>query len=111
MVIAGQSSFPALGDIDQVKIGDSPKVDREGDPIPFFWSDQYDVKYQWAGYAPVWDSVDVEGDAHDEFSARYLLAGRLVGVFVANRPKEFGQLRRELVEACTSVDDREVVAQ
>jgi hypothetical protein len=30
MVIAGQSSFPALGDIDQVTIGDSPKVDREG---------------------------------------------------------------------------------
>jgi len=30
MVIAGQSSFPALGDSDQVKIGDSPKVDREG---------------------------------------------------------------------------------
>jgi hypothetical protein len=30
MVIAGQSSFPALGDNDQVKIGDSPKVDREG---------------------------------------------------------------------------------
>jgi hypothetical protein len=31
MVIAGQSSFPALGDSDQVKIDDSPKVDREGD--------------------------------------------------------------------------------
>jgi gluconolactonase len=30
MVIAGQSSFPALGDSDQVKIRDSPKVDREG---------------------------------------------------------------------------------
>ena len=30
MVIAGQSSFPALGDSDQVKISDSPKVDREG---------------------------------------------------------------------------------
>jgi hypothetical protein len=28
--IAGQSSFPALRDSDQVKIGDSPKVDREG---------------------------------------------------------------------------------
>ncbi len=66
------------------------------DPIPFFWSDQYDVKYQWAGYAPVWDSVDVEGDAHDDFAARYLLDGRLVGVFVANRPRQFGRLRREL---------------
>jgi hypothetical protein len=30
MVIAGQSSFPALGDNDQIKISDSPNVDREG---------------------------------------------------------------------------------
>jgi hypothetical protein len=33
MVIAGQSSFPALGGNDQVKISDSPQVDREGSVI------------------------------------------------------------------------------
>lgn len=69
------------------------------DPVPFFWSDQYDVKYQWAGYAPASDAVEIDGTGPEDFSARYLNRGRLVGVFVANRPKEFGRLRRELMDA------------
>jgi 3-phenylpropionate/trans-cinnamate dioxygenase ferredoxin reductase subunit len=83
------------------------------DPIPFFWSDQYDVKYQWAGYAPTWDTVEISGDGPNDFSARYLDADRLVGVFVANRPKEFGQLRRELIDSAQRSEnvDKEVVAQ
>jgi 3-phenylpropionate/trans-cinnamate dioxygenase ferredoxin reductase subunit len=83
------------------------------DPIPFFWSDQYNVKYQWAGYAPKWDRVDISGDGPEEFTARYLLADRLVGAFVANRPKEFAELRRSLLSDVreTSPTDKEVVSQ
>ena len=83
------------------------------DPIPFFWSDQYDVKYQWAGHAPTWDAVEVSGSGPADFSARYRAGGRLAAVFVANRPKEFGQLRRELVDPAdrSEKDDMEVVAQ
>jgi 3-phenylpropionate/trans-cinnamate dioxygenase ferredoxin reductase subunit len=83
------------------------------DPIPFFWSDQYNVKYQWAGYAPVWDRVDISGDGPEEFTARYLLADRLVGAFVANRPKEFAELRRSLLSDVreTSPAGKEVVSQ
>lgn len=82
------------------------------DPIPFFWSDQYDVKYQWAGHAPTWDAVEISGSGAAEFTARYRVGGRLVGVFVANRPKEFGRLRRDLVAAAkgSEKDDKEVVA-
>jgi 3-phenylpropionate/trans-cinnamate dioxygenase ferredoxin reductase component len=82
------------------------------DPIPFFWSDQYDVKYQWAGHAAGWDAVEISGSGFAEFTARYRAGGRLVAVFVANRPKEFGQLRRELVDAAKRAekDDMEVVA-
>jgi 3-phenylpropionate/trans-cinnamate dioxygenase ferredoxin reductase subunit len=82
------------------------------DPIPFFWSDQYDVKYQWAGHAPTWDAVEISGSGAAEFTARYRVGGRLAGVFVANRPKEFGQLRRDLVDAAkrSEKDDKEVVA-
>jgi hypothetical protein len=83
------------------------------DPIPFFWSDQYNVKYQWAGYAPEWDRVDISGDGPEEFTARYLLADRLVGVLVANRPKEFAQLRRGLLSDAqkTTPTDKEVISQ
>lgn len=83
------------------------------DPIPFFWSDQYNVKYQWAGYAPKWDTVEINGDSAEDFAARYLDGGRLVGVFVANRPREFAQLRRQLGEVCdeSTKDDKEVVSQ
>lgn len=69
------------------------------DPVPFFWSDQYDVKYQWAGHAPKWDSVEISGDGPDKFIACYRNSGREVAVFAANRPKQFGQLRRELIGA------------
>jgi NADPH-dependent 2,4-dienoyl-CoA reductase/sulfur reductase-like enzyme len=83
------------------------------DPIPFFWSDQYNVKYQWAGYAPEWDRVDISGDGPEEFTARYLLADRLVGVLVANRPREFAQLRRGLLSDAqkTSPTAKEVISQ
>ena len=83
------------------------------DPVPFFWSDQYDVKYQWAGHAPTWDVVEISGSGPAEFTARYRAEDRLAGVFVANRPKEFGQLRRELVDPAqrSEKNDKEVVAQ
>lgn len=71
----------------------------EFDPVPFFWSDQYDVKYQWAGYAPSWDEVEISGNGPGDFTACYRVDGRLRGVFTANRPKEFGKLRRELVQS------------
>lgn len=82
------------------------------DPIPFFWSDQYDVKYQWAGHAPTWDAVEISGNGPAEFTARYRAGNRLAGVFVANRPKEFGRLRRELLDSPvrSEKDDKEVVA-
>lgn len=67
------------------------------DPVPFFWSDQYDVKYQWAGYAPNTDTVDIDETSPRDFSARYSYRGELVGVLTANRPREFARLRRELM--------------
>lgn len=81
------------------------------DPVPFFWSDHYDVKYQWAGYAPVWDTVEIGGTGPTDFVARYANEGRTVGVFGAGRPKEFGRLRKQLLEGAhvPANDDKEVV--
>jgi len=69
---------------------------RNFEPIPFFWSDQYDVKFQWAGYAPKWDDLVIEGQAADNFIARYFREGELTAVLAAGQPKQFAALRREL---------------
>jgi len=47
--------------------------------LPFFFSDQYDVGMEYAGYASDWDEVAFRGDiAGREFIAFWLKAGRVV---------------------------------
>jgi 3-phenylpropionate/trans-cinnamate dioxygenase ferredoxin reductase component len=49
------------------------------DTIPYFFSDQYDVGMEYAGYAPKWDEVVFRGDrAGGEFIAFWLRDGRVV---------------------------------
>ncbi len=57
--------------------------------LPWFWSDQYGINFQYVGYAPVWQEVVLRGDpAHWDFSAFYLLEGQVVACLAAERPKE-----------------------
>jgi len=88
-------------------------LDAVFDPIPFFWSDQYDVKYQWAGYAGKYDAVEISGSGSHDFVARYLDGDRMVGASVANRPRDFAQLCQELRGSVQSsgTDDEEVFSQ
>jgi 3-phenylpropionate/trans-cinnamate dioxygenase ferredoxin reductase subunit len=47
--------------------------------IPYFFSDQYDVGMEYAGYAPAWDRVVFRGDpASREFIAFWLADGRVL---------------------------------
>jgi hypothetical protein len=64
-------------------------------PLPFFWSEQHGVVLRWAGHAPAWDAVEIDGDER-EWVARYLHDGRLVATCAAGRPREFAAARREL---------------
>jgi 3-phenylpropionate/trans-cinnamate dioxygenase ferredoxin reductase component len=49
------------------------------DRIPYFFSDQYDVGMEYAGYATDWDEVVFRGDvAGREFIAFWLQGGRVV---------------------------------
>jgi 3-phenylpropionate/trans-cinnamate dioxygenase ferredoxin reductase component len=59
-------------------------------PIPWFWSDQYDRKIQLAGRVRPDDDVEVIDGSIEErrFAAIYGRAGRLVGVFGMNRPRQ-----------------------
>ncbi|BCY11428.1 pyridine nucleotide-disulfide oxidoreductase [Actinoplanes sp. L3-i22] len=57
-------------------------------PVPYFWSDQYDLKIHAYGYLRGHDTVEItEGDLGERrFLATYRRAGRLVGVLAAGLP-------------------------
>jgi 3-phenylpropionate/trans-cinnamate dioxygenase ferredoxin reductase component len=53
--------------------------DEPYDRIPYFFSDQYDVGMEYAGYATEWDEVVFRGDPSSrEFIAFWLQGGRVV---------------------------------
>jgi 3-phenylpropionate/trans-cinnamate dioxygenase ferredoxin reductase subunit len=58
--------------------------------VPWFWSDQYDLKLQIVGLAAGYDEVVLRGEpATRSFAAFYLRAGELIAVDAVNSPKEF----------------------
>jgi 3-phenylpropionate/trans-cinnamate dioxygenase ferredoxin reductase component len=58
--------------------------------VPWFWSDQYDLKLQIAGLSTGFDEVVLRGDpATRSFAAFYLRAGQVLAVDAINSPKEF----------------------
>ena len=62
------------------------------DAVPWFWSDQYDLKLQIAGLSAGYDAVVRRGDAAQRsFSCAYLRNGQLIAVDAVNRPKDFLQ--------------------
>ena len=76
------------------------------DPVPWFWSDQYDRKIQLAGRSGADDDVEVVIGSTDEhrFVALYGRAGRVVGVLGMNRPRHVMQLRSLVEEPTAWVD-------
>ncbi|GAB2966686.1 FAD-dependent oxidoreductase [Streptomyces pseudoechinosporeus] len=65
---------------------------------PYFWSDQYGVKIQFAGHAAGADSVTIEEGAADERNvlAVYRRAGQPVAALGMNQPRLFTRWRKEL---------------
>jgi len=65
-------------------------------PVPFFWSDQYDVKIQFAGRMSPDDELRVVAGslAERKFTALYGRAGRLTGVLALSRPRDLAKYRR-----------------
>ncbi|MFF4506751.1 NAD(P)/FAD-dependent oxidoreductase [Streptomyces sp. NPDC001401] len=65
---------------------------------PYFWSDQYGVKIQFAGHAAGADSVTVEEGAADDRNvlAVYRRAGAPVAVLGMNQPRLFTRWRKQL---------------
>ncbi|MBA3812341.1 MAG: FAD-dependent oxidoreductase [Caulobacteraceae bacterium] len=56
---------------------------------PFFWSNHYDLAIRYAGHAPDWDAVEIDGDLEArDATARYFKAGRLVAAASIGRDRE-----------------------
>jgi NADPH-dependent 2,4-dienoyl-CoA reductase/sulfur reductase-like enzyme len=79
----------------------APSPDHE---VPYFWSDQYDSRLQFAGHRVDGDQVEiVEGDVEARnFLAVYRRNGEPVAVFAMNRPRPFGRWRRDLAGRATA---------
>ncbi|AXE84462.1 FAD-dependent oxidoreductase [Streptomyces sp. Go-475] len=76
---------------------------RTADAVPYFWSDQYGARIQFAGRRRDGDTVRIaEGELSDGapaeggFLARYERDGRTTAVLAVDRPRPFMRARREL---------------
>ena len=76
------------------------------DPVPWFWSDQYDRKLQLAGRTTNYDSFElVEGDyASRRFAVLYGRDGQFCAVLGMNRPRHVMKYR-QLLTAGASWDE------
>lgn len=62
------------------------------DTVPWFWSDQYDLKLQTVGLALDYDDIIVRGDPEARsFSTVYLRGGKVIALDCVNAPRDFVQ--------------------
>lgn len=68
--------------------------------VPWFWSDQYDVKLQIAGLPLDADKTLVRGDPNDDagFAVLHLRGKHLVAIEAINRAKDFVQGRKLITD-------------
>ena len=73
--------------------------DEPYDPVPWFWSDQYEVKFQSAGLAEGHDDMKVVGDPDAaRFSVEYRKAGRLIAIDAVNDGRAYMTGRRRIAQ-------------
>ena len=76
------------------------------DRLPYFFSDQYDVGMEYAGYARTWDRVVFRGDpASREFIAFWLVEDRVIAGMNVGVWDVTDDIQR-LIRARVAVDDR-----
>jgi 3-phenylpropionate/trans-cinnamate dioxygenase ferredoxin reductase subunit len=69
------------------------------DPVPWFWSDQYELKFQIAGVMAGHDTAEVVGDpVGAQFSVEYRRNRRLIAVDAVNNARAYMMGRRRIAE-------------
>jgi 3-phenylpropionate/trans-cinnamate dioxygenase ferredoxin reductase subunit len=64
-------------------------------PVPYFWSDQYNLRLQYVGYAATWDRIVFRGVPQgDSWIAFYLRDGRIAAALAVNRVRDLVPLKK-----------------
>lgn len=85
---------------DQAKVAVQHILGQENayDAVPWFWSNQYDLKLQTVGLSTGYDKVIVRGDpAIRSFSVLYLKSGKLIALDCVNMVKDYVQGRAHVI--------------
>ena len=91
--------------LEQAKIAASTinGLDLPHDQIPWFWSDQYNIKLRIAGVATGYENYVVRGNISEEkFSVFYLKEERLIAIETINDNKSFS-VGKKLIKNQTSI--------
>lgn len=85
--------------VDQAKVVAAGIMGKEAcyQAVPWFWSDQYDLKLQMVGLSQAHDHVEERGSRADSrFSVFYFRSGQLVAIDSINRPADHMRGRKLL---------------
>jgi 3-phenylpropionate/trans-cinnamate dioxygenase ferredoxin reductase component len=75
--------------------------------VPWFWSNQYDLKLQTVGLSVGYDRTIVRGDpASRSFSLVYLLEGRVIALDCVNATRDYVQGRKLVLEGAVIDPER-----
>ncbi|HSV34394.1 MAG TPA: FAD-dependent oxidoreductase [Ramlibacter sp.] len=81
--------------------------ERQADSLPWFWSDQYDLKLKMVGLSQGYDRLVMRGSPdHGAFCAFYLAGRRVLAVDTVNRVPEFMAAKRLVGERIEVDADR-----
>jgi len=76
--------------------------------IPWFWSDQYDLKLQMTGIAENYTAMVMRGEPDSRsFAAFYFVGEQLIAVHAVNSPREF-MLSKKLIAQGAQLDTAKV---
>ena len=79
-------------------------ADKDYVPMPWFWSDQYDLKLQMAGFSQGYDEMVLRGDPNERsFAAFYLKDGVVIAVDAVSRAPEF-MVGKKLISGRVKID-------
>lgn len=84
-------SVPSAGEQAKVAASTLSGGTKEISALPWFWSDQYDLKLQIAGLNSAYDEIVLSGDPmrDRDFTCFYLRQDELIAADCVNRPRDF----------------------
>ena len=94
--------------VDQAKVAAATLLGERSayDSVPWFWSDQADLKLQIAGLSTGYDSTVVRGDPDSEhFSILYYRGGRLIAIDTVNNVHDYLAAKKALAQGQTIPPD------